>query len=190
MMLTAFSTLRARRCASLWATAALAVLFTAGCAAPPAAAPSGNELPFEQAVAEATDSLVAQTQKMPAFLAKVESKLLKKGVVVDPMLEGSTGQQTALTQQLEKRVMERMSSKYEQFEFHPFRAAGIAKSQLLLTGTLTRAQTDRPRAPFRINLALIDLKAGTVLAQSSALAADSGLDTTARSPTGATARSW
>jgi hypothetical protein len=176
VMPTTFSTLRARRCASLWATAALAVLLAAGCAAPPAAAPSGNELPFEQAVAEATDSLVAQTQKMPAFLAKVESKLLKKGVVVDPMLEGSTGQQTALTQQLEKRVMDRMTSRHEQFEFHPFRAAGIAKSQLLLTGTLTRAQTDRPRAPFRINLALIDLKAGTVLAQSSALAADSGLD--------------
>ncbi|WP_280154772.1 OmpA family protein [Piscinibacter sp. XHJ-5] len=175
-MMPTTSTLRALRCAFFWASAALVAALCAGCAAPPAAAPSGNELPFDQAAMAATDALVAQTQKMPAFLAKVESKLLKRGLVIDPMLEGATGQQTALTQQLEKRVMERIASQHEQFEVLPFRAAGIAKAQLLLTGTLTRAQTDRPRSPLRINLALVDLKAGTVLAQSSALAADSGLD--------------
>ena len=69
----------------------------------PQATAVSNELPFEQAVAQATDGLVAQTQKLPAFLAKVESKLNKRGVVLDPMLDAGTGQQTAATQLLEKR---------------------------------------------------------------------------------------
>ncbi|MFL6664934.1 MAG: OmpA family protein [Rhizobacter sp.] len=155
----------------------VAMVLAAGCAAPPAAMPSGNELPFEQAAAEVTDSLVAQTQKLPAFLTKVESKLLKRGVVIDPMLDAGSGQQTALTQLLEKRVAERIATKYEQFEIQPFRSAGLAKAQVLLTGTTTRVQTDRPRGAFRINLALTDLKTGQQLAQASAVASDNGLDT-------------
>src|SRR5438105_4486198 len=178
MTQAAFSTLRTQvRCACLQAAAITAALLITGCGAPPVATPTGNELPFEEAVAVATDSLVAQTQKMPAFLAKVESKLNKRGVVIDPMMD-SSGQQTALTQLLERKVAERITAKYEQFEFQPFRAAGLAKSQLLLTGTTTRIQTiDRARGSFRINLALVDLKAGQVVAQSSAVAADAGLDT-------------
>jgi hypothetical protein len=153
------------------AVSAFAVI-AAGCAAPPAPAPSGNEVSFDQAVADATDALVAQTQKLPAFLAKVESKVNKRGVVIDPMLDTSSGQQTALTQLLEKRVAERLASRHEQFELLPFRAAGIAKAQALLTGTTTRQ-----RSAFRINLALTDLKTGQQLAQASAVATDSGLDT-------------
>jgi hypothetical protein len=168
MMQAAFSTLRM--------LASIAALLAAGCAAPPAATPSGNEVSFDQAVADATDSLVAQTQKLPAFLAKVESKVLKRGLVVDPMLDASTGQQTALTQLLEKRVTERLTTRYEQIELQPFRAAGLAKAQVLLTGTTTRVQSGQ-RATFRINLALTDLKTGQQLAQSSAVATDSGLDT-------------
>jgi outer membrane protein OmpA-like peptidoglycan-associated protein len=151
--------------------ACVAVLVAAGCAAPPASAPSGNELPFEQAVAEATDALVAQTQKLPTWLAMVESKVNKRGIVVDPMLDATSGQQTALTQLLEKRVTERLG-KYEQIELLPFRAAALSKAQALLTGTTTRQGN-----AFRINLALTDLKTGQQLAQSSALAAGSGLDT-------------
>ena len=75
-----------------------------GCAAPPQATNLSDELPFEQAVAQATDGLAAQTQKLPAFLANVQSKIAKKGVVLDPMLDAVTGQQTAATVLLENRV--------------------------------------------------------------------------------------
>ena len=75
-----------------------------GCAAPPQATNLSDELPFEQAVAQATDGLAAQTQKLPAFLAKVESKVNKRSVVLDPMLDAVTGQQTAATVLLENRV--------------------------------------------------------------------------------------
>src|SRR5438105_14556287 len=94
------------------ALAALLVLVMSGCAAPPPAAPTGNETTLDDAVNAATDSMVAQTQKMPAFLAKVESKLVKRGIVVDPMIDTGTGQQTALTQLLERKVTERFGARY------------------------------------------------------------------------------
>ena len=157
---------------------ALMTWLAAGCAAPPQATNLSNELPFEVAVAQATDGLVTQTQTLPAFLAKVESKLNKRGVVLDPMLDSTTGQQTAATTLLETRVTERMTTKYDQFEVLPFRAANLSRAQYLLTGTMTRAPSDRSKKGVQINLALTDLKTGNVVAQASAIARDEGLDST------------
>ena len=150
-----------------------------GCAAPQATNVS-DELPFEQAVAQATDGLATQTQKLPAFLAKVESKVNKRSVVLDPMLDALTGQQTAATVLLENRVSERLTTKSDQFEILPFQSANLARAQYLLTGTMTRVEgssANRKRA-LQINLALTELKTGTVVAQASALAKDEGLDHT------------
>jgi hypothetical protein len=59
---------------------------------------------FEKAAAVATDSLVGQTGKLPSFLSKIESTLQgtpaaspKRGIVLDPMLDMITGQQTETT---------------------------------------------------------------------------------------------
>ena len=164
------------RCALVWLAASAAVLITA-CATPQATS-SNVELPFEEAVAQATDGLVAQTQKLPAFLAKVEAKLSKRGVVLDPMLDASTGQQTNATQLLEKRVTERMGSKFDSIEILPFQSSNLGKAQYLLTGTMTRVQTGKTRGPLQINLALTELKSGNVVAQAAALAKDEGLDHT------------
>lgn len=168
-------TLRLRRPLA-WLTALAAVL-VAGCAAPQATS-SNVELPFEEAVAQATDGLVAQTQKLPAFLAKVEAKISKRGVVLDPMLDASTGQQTNATQLLEKRVTERMGSKFDSIEILAFQSANLGKAQYLLTGTMTRVQTGKGKGPLQINLALTELKSGNVVAQAAALAKDEGLDHT------------
>lgn len=160
----------------VWAVGGLTL---AGCVSqPPQAAALTDELPFEQAVAEATDALVLQTQKLPAFLRGVESKIAKRGVVLDPMLDAGSGQQTAGTQLLERRVSQRMTSKHELLEILPFKAANLSKAQYLLTGTMTRQQTQRNRAVFLLNLALTDLKTGQVVAQASARARDEGIDTT------------
>ena len=150
-----------------------------GCAAPPQATNLSDELPFDQAVAQATDGLAAQTQKLPAFLANVQSRIAKKGVVLDPMLDAVTGQQTAATVLLENRVTERLTTKSEAFQILPFQSANLAKAEYLLTGTMSRVEgtANRKRA-LQINLALTDLKAGTVVAQASALAKDEGLDHT------------
>lgn len=155
----------------LLATAA----FVAGCAAPQATSVT-QELPFEQAVAQATDGLVSQTQKLPAFLAKVESKIAKRGVVLDPMLDAASGQQTVATQMLEKRVTEYMTSKYDQLDILSFQSSNLGKAQYLLTGTMTRLPASRSKSALKINLALTELRSGTVVAQASAVARDEGLD--------------
>jgi hypothetical protein len=152
------------------------VLTIVGCASKaPAPSSPDVELPFDQAVAEATDSLVAQTQKLPAFLSKLSSK---RGLVLDPMLDAASGQQTAATRLLEQRVTERMTTKYESFEILPFRASNLSKTPYLLTGTMTRVAPEKPKSPLRLDLALTDLKTGNVVAQASSLAKDEGLDTT------------
>jgi outer membrane protein OmpA-like peptidoglycan-associated protein len=167
------------RCRVAWVFAA-AVLgaFLAGCATPQATLLS-DELPFDQAVTQATDGLAGQTQKLPAFLAKVESKIGKRNVVLDPMLDATTGQQTAATALLESRVSERLTTHFDSFEILPFQSANLSRAQYLLTGTMTRVDNggNRKRA-LQINLALTDLKSGSVVAQASALAKDEGLDHT------------
>lgn len=154
-------------------TLMLAVL--AGCATPQATSVSG-ELPFEQAVDRATDGLVAQTQQLPAFLAKVESKLARRGIVLDPMLDAGSGQQTLATQALEQRVVARMTARHEQIEILPFQSTHLSKAQYLLTGTMTRAQGQASASALRLNLALTDLRSGLVVAQATALARDEGVD--------------
>jgi outer membrane protein OmpA-like peptidoglycan-associated protein len=148
-----------------------------------------DELPFEQAVSDATDGLVGQTQKLPGFLGKVESKISGSGlvgrraIVIDPMLDSSSGQQTAGTQLLERRVADRLNSNFgERFEVLPFRASNLKDAHYLLTGTLTRQQTGAPgkgsKTAQRINLALTELATGKVVAQATALARDAGVDST------------
>ena len=84
---------------------------------------------FEKAAADATDSLVAQTGKLPPFLARIESslakpdpKLPKRTIMLDPMLDTITGQQTETTVLFERRVTQRIGNLFPQFEFLPFQA--------------------------------------------------------------------
>ena len=156
--------------------AALMMLSGAGCQSTGPTVIS-NELPFDQAVIEATDGLVAQTQKLPAFLAKVEAKVSRKALIIDPMIDAASGQQVRITRQLEQKVADRLVSQYPQFEILPFQAASLARAQYLLIGTMTRSAGGGARKPFQISLALVDLSTRSVLAQASALARDDGLDT-------------
>lgn len=149
-----------------------------GCGSTPVASSSTNELPFDQAVALATDALVKQTQTLPGFLAKMEAKVVKKALLVDPMIDASSGQQTGITKQLEQFVTTRLRENYAQLEILPFQAANLPKAQYLLTGTTSRVQSDKPTRAFDINLAITDLKTGKIVAQSSARSVDQGLDAT------------
>ena len=158
---------------------AAAALALGGCAAKvPTATVSTNELPFQQAVETATDALVAQTQTLPGFLAKVEAKLNKRGVVLDPSLDSGTGQQTTATQQLDKLLTDRLTNQFAQFQVLPFRAANLTQAQYLLTATMTRVRGDSTKSPYRIDMALVDLKTGNVAAQASAVARPDGVDMT------------
>ena len=151
------------------------LLIVAGCAAPPQVT-STDPVSLDQAVAEATDSLVAQTQKLPAFVAKLD----KRSLVIDPMIDSASGQQTVVTRQLEEKVAARLTSNHAQLPVLPFQLANLNRSQYVLTGTMTRLQgtTAGARAPFQINLALTELKTGMVVAQAASKVRDDALDTT------------
>ena len=155
------------------------------CAALTAACtPSNEPQTFEKAAAVATDSLVAQTGKLPSFLARIESTLSspdasapKRGIVLDPMLDMITGQQTETTLLFERRVTQRMAAKFPQFEFLPFQSSNLTKAQYLLTGTMTRVPT-AATPTVNLSLALTDIRTGIVVAQASAMAKEENLDST------------
>ena len=163
---------------------ARSVALVAALVALAACGPTGPQ-PFEKAAAEATDALVAQTGKLPAFLARIEGAIArpdpkepKKGIVLDPMLDTLTGQQTETTSLLERRVVQRMGNNFPQFEFLPFKAQNLTQAQFLLTGTMSRSPGDGANRHVRLNLALTDLKSGIVVAQASALSRGDHLDET------------
>jgi hypothetical protein len=97
----------------------------------------GNAMPFDQAVNQAVDDLIVQTQKLPAFLAKVES-LSQRRIVIDPLLEGASGQQTEVTRVAEQRIVQRMQAQFKQFTVTPFNTAEMGTAQYVLNGTLMR----------------------------------------------------
>lgn len=172
MMTTTFA--RCLQAASLAGVISL-TLGLAGCASPPVVTSSKTEQPFDQAVAQATDSLVMQVQQRQTLFSRMGSK---RSVVLDPMIDAGSAQQTGATQVLQDRVTERMNTKVETMEILPFDSANLAKARYLLTGTMTRLSVEEPRSPLQINLALTELATGTVVAQSSSVARDEGLDHT------------
>ena len=144
--------------------------------APPPQATTTKELPFEQAVAQATEDLFKQTQG--DLLSKVESKLARRTIAIDPLLDGRTGQQTAVTRSIEKSITEKIKAAYPQFDVLPFQSSSMGKTNLILTGTLTRDNAaGAPPKRLRLALALTDLKTGKVVAQANSLTRDDGLDT-------------
>lgn len=147
---------------------AIAILLVAGCAPRPTAS-LNDELPFEVAVARATDALMAQSQTFPALV----SRLTKHRIVLDPSIDTTSGQQTIATQQLDKRVTEQILSLRGPYQVLPFQSSYLKQADYLLTGTMAR---EPGSAHVVIKLALTELKNGTVIAQVTAQARDEGLN--------------
>lgn len=150
----------------------------ASCAAP---GPKQHRAPFEQALNETVDDLFNQTRKLPAFLTNVESKIKKladqQTIVVDPLLDGTTGQQTEITKKAELQLMQRVQSRFDQFTVLPFTSNDVAKAQYLVNGTISQLGNPGSNSGYRLNLAMTDLKTGMVIAQAAARITDSTLDT-------------
>jgi outer membrane protein OmpA-like peptidoglycan-associated protein len=155
------------RCCGI-ANVMLALVFMLGLAGCATRQPESDVvLPFDRAIAVTTDALVQQTQKLSGLL----NRGAKRTVVLDPTLDAGSGQQTIATQYLDRAALDRINRDVE-LEVLPFNKNHLATAQYLLTGTLTRA----PQKAFRLSLALVDLKSGKVVAQSSALAAQDSVD--------------
>lgn len=159
------------------------LLIASGCATPappPAPTPTPtsdtSERSFDEAVNVATDGLVAQLQQRPGPSTKTDAK---RSLVIDPMVDAASGQQTAATLLLEQRVAERLRSSASQVDVMPFQVPNLSQAQYLLTGTMTRVASSQPGAAqvFQIDLAVTDLKDGMIVAQASSRARDEGVDT-------------
>jgi outer membrane protein OmpA-like peptidoglycan-associated protein len=69
-----------------------------------------------------------------------------------------------------------MQAQFKQFTVTPFNATEIGNAQYVLNGTLMRDK-DASGGPYRLNLALTEIKSGMVIAQSVARISDATLDT-------------
>ena len=157
--------------------ALLVAIAACGTAAPP---PVTGDMKFEPAVNAAADNLLQQARARSPML-QISGKLARHGLVLDPALEARTGQQTAMTMRMDELIRARVTSGSPEFELLHFGESTLSKAQYLLTSTATRvdaaAGAPASSARWRLNLALVDLRSGVVLAQSSATAIDEGVDT-------------
>ena len=166
------------RGAALIMTATL-LAATTGCGTAPPSQVTAGDLRFEPAVNAAADNLFVQARARSPML-EISGKLARHGLVIDPSLEARTGQQTAMTLRMDELIRARIVSGAPEFELLHFGDAGLPKAQYLLTSSVTRIDAapggSTASARWKINVALVDLRNGTVLAQSSATASDEGVD--------------
>jgi outer membrane protein OmpA-like peptidoglycan-associated protein len=169
---------------ALFASIVLAALLAAGCQTPPpppVQRASVQDLPLDQAIIVATDALAAQVKPAQAtglagVIAKIDNKApAKMLVLMDPSLDAASGQQTALTRQLDQKVNDRLRT-HAHLDVLPFAQQSLARAQYLAVATITRI--DAGKGPYQIHLSLTDMKSGQVVAQSSSRASDGGFDTT------------
>lgn len=124
------------------------------CSSPPVV----QAVSFDQAATNAANTLVEQLQGVAGGASD------RHAVILDPTLDAESGQQTSATQQLDRIIGNRVMQA-RQLDWIPFDAGGLARAQFLVVGSLARAS-----GGHRINLALLNIQSGIVVAQSSALA--------------------
>ncbi len=143
-------------------------------AAPPAPPPPPPIMPFDDAVLSAANNLLGKAQLPPGP---------KFTVVIDPLIDGVTGQQSKATQAMGARIVSLIRERYpQQYEVQPFNSANVQKSPLVLVGTFTgvnkERKTEGQREAYRICLALADLKTGKLVSKGLAFAKPDGVDPT------------
>lgn len=113
-----------------------------------------------------------------SYIASDLTKQLGPGVqsrkiVIDPLLDRSTGQQTGVSVRVEEEMVAALSAAMKGLTVLPFDADGLEQSGLVVTGTVTMV-----KAPDRygLSIALTDRTSGLVVAQSAARFQQSGLD--------------
>lgn len=135
-------------------------------------------LPFDEAVLKAANDLFAKVQLPPAGSASP----VKHALVIDPLVDGMTGNQSAATLSMQSRIEQLAREKYPQFEVQPFSASNVEKSPLVLVGTFTpvnkEGKTEGTREAYRICLALADLKSGKIVGKGTVRAQPQGVDAT------------
>jgi outer membrane protein OmpA-like peptidoglycan-associated protein len=149
----------ARRRWRLAAAAATALLGACSALPPqPAERPAEAQL-LDDAVASLTTTLLARAQIDPAE---------KRVLVVDPMIDRASGNQTAVTRAMEPRVVRTVSQQYPRIEAMPFTLASLDRQPVVLVGCTTPVAAPGTAMPptggqayaYRLWASLADLRTG------------------------------
>jgi outer membrane protein OmpA-like peptidoglycan-associated protein len=135
-----------------------------------APAPLPPILPFDQAVANAANSVFTAA---PAGSYRV---------VIDPLVDGVTGYGSRATDGIQAQVTDLVQKQYPRFSIEKFSPDALKEAPLVLVGTFTpvngQNQTVGPREAYRFCLVLGDLKTGKVIAKAVARSQLTGVDAT------------
>jgi outer membrane protein OmpA-like peptidoglycan-associated protein len=116
---------------------------------------------FHDAMVRAADALFKQAR------SSIGNE--RRSLVIDPLVDGATGQQTASTVEMGKILSDLMRQQYPTLTPRPLTRAALAEQPVLFIGTLTPFSTTRssqkPADAFRIWLTLIDLRTGRIVAK-------------------------
>jgi outer membrane protein OmpA-like peptidoglycan-associated protein len=142
--------------------------------APPKPAPAPAPLvaiPFDEAIAAAAKALFTNAAAVP-----------NRVVVIDPLIDGVSGEQTVASRYIETRIREVASTQFPSMEIRPFTSQNVAQNPLVLVGTFTGITLDnktvgKPEA-YRICLALADLSSDKIVAKGVARSVLTGVDVT------------
>lgn len=145
---------------------------------PPVAPQPIPVLPFDEAVLKAANDLFAKAQLPSAASAPP----VRYPLVIDPLVDGMTGDQSAATVSMQSRIEQLAREQYPQFDVQPFSTATVEQSPIVLVGTFTpinqEGKTEGTREAYRICLALADLRSGTIVSKGVARAQPQGVNAT------------
>jgi len=146
----------------------------------PAAPPLPPIMPFDEAVMFAANNLFGNANVTASTTAR--SAGAKLPLVIDPLVDGTSGFQSVATETMEARIIDLVQKKFPAFELQPFTTATLAKGPLLFIGTFTAVNMDGSNKPgrdwHRVCLALVDLRSGKIVSKGFARAAMDGVDMT------------
>ena len=130
-------------------------------------------VPFDQAVLNAANTVLSTA---PAAAGG------RQLVVIDPLVDGVTGEQSTATQEIGKRIVALAREKYPRFDFEPFTPEAVGRSPYVMVGTFTpvnaRNAPTGEREAFRFCLVMADLRSGKTVAKGVARARLDGVDAT------------
>ena len=131
---------------------------------------SGPPQPFPNAVQIAADRVLSTTPKPTA----------RQTVVIDPLIDGVTGAQSAATQRIQDRILQVARASYPQFDFVPFSSQNVAKTPLVMVGTFTPISTKAAPEKDAIRFCLVmgDMQSGKAVAKAVTKAQPEAVDNT------------
>ena len=138
----------------------------------PAATASGDPA-FESAVMKAANTVFSNTPKSASGA---------QAFIVDPLIDGLAGAESAATRRMESVIVEVARRNHPAFAVEEFTPSNASTARFAVVGTFTgvnkQRETSGTREAFRVCLVLLDLKAGKVAANAKEFAQPSGVDIT------------